>query len=397
MLSLPLHLGIGFLASHELSQHDILDGPSDRQSELFSIMLSASQAIAITFSGLWFLIWMRYMLPDRVTNAIYLRSFCNDRETGNVREAVQRALGCEFRLSGIRDPRRRFSFWRRAIATGVFAVQYCSPRYMNLEADEDDWKACLWRSFEYARCALIDVSVMTEFVKDEILLAHRCLGLSRILFIADGTNSVEEWRSCIADILGIGNDEAHDINIMQIRDFSRPAQQQLITDIDKFKLELPFGTAGLANDAFELVKDAKLPGAKEKSQDLAHWPPTIGAVLFSVICCIVFATTSTWSLPRLITSGLIWLFGAYYYLLLVRYSLTQYWRWQPSSWKRLVVVSFAVVTLVETLAGVLDVFAKIFVRDNPIYSVAVLFVLALFGGVLVVELVLSLLRRGRGV
>ena len=44
----------------------------------------------------------------RATNALYLRSFHNDAETGPLRIAAQAALGRAFRLSGICDPRRRW-------------------------------------------------------------------------------------------------------------------------------------------------------------------------------------------------------------------------------------------------------------------------------------------------
>src|SRR4051812_28002005 len=53
-----------------------------------------------------FALWR--VLPNRPVNAIYLRSFSHDADTGVIRTALQAALGRQFRLSGIRDPRRRW-------------------------------------------------------------------------------------------------------------------------------------------------------------------------------------------------------------------------------------------------------------------------------------------------
>ena len=54
-----------------------------------------------------FTLWLWSILPGRAVNAFYLRSFRNDPATWPCRKAAQAALGRRFRLSGIRDPRRR--------------------------------------------------------------------------------------------------------------------------------------------------------------------------------------------------------------------------------------------------------------------------------------------------
>src|SRR4051812_23664229 len=48
------------------------------------------------------------LLPTQPTSAIYLRSFRNDPVAYPIRTAIAQALGPDFRLSGIRDPRRRW-------------------------------------------------------------------------------------------------------------------------------------------------------------------------------------------------------------------------------------------------------------------------------------------------
>src|SRR5262249_59076807 len=62
-----------------------------------------------------------------------------------------------------------------------------SPKYLNLEARDEDWKARLWRSLTLARGAVLDVSHLTSYVRDEVRMCYRTLGLDRVLFIGDGS------------------------------------------------------------------------------------------------------------------------------------------------------------------------------------------------------------------
>src|SRR5262249_39087474 len=148
---------------------------------------------------------VRRILPRRLTNAFYLRSFRNDPATWPVRKAIQRALGRRFRLSGIRDPRRRWNPLFRMLLTVVFCFRYATPKYMNLEAG-NDWKARLWRSLADARCAFLDLTDLTPFVEEEIVLAVRCLGVGRVLFIGDTSRSADEWRGMVARVLAASGD-----------------------------------------------------------------------------------------------------------------------------------------------------------------------------------------------
>lgn len=114
---------------------------------IYSPYLWCAYALGLGASFALFII-----LPRRPTKAIYLRSFRNDPMTGKLRTVVQATLGSRFRLSGIRDPRRRLSQTSRYFLTGIFLARYCIPKYMNLEAGPD-WKARLWRSLGDADCA----------------------------------------------------------------------------------------------------------------------------------------------------------------------------------------------------------------------------------------------------
>lgn len=122
------------------------------------------------------------VLPYRKTNALYLRAFAKDDSTGELRLAIQRAMGRGFRLSGIRDPRRRSSLFLRSVTVFVFCFRYSTVRYMNLEA-RGDWLPRLWRSLGDARCVFIDMTKMTDPVNAEVNLACNRVGISRIMFL----------------------------------------------------------------------------------------------------------------------------------------------------------------------------------------------------------------------
>jgi hypothetical protein len=153
-------------------------------------------AVVVLVGAIPMLLCLWVILPRRITNAIYLRSFSHDRPTWPIRKAAQQALGRRFRLSGIRDPRRRrWAFDYLALA--VFILRYGTPKFMNLEAG-NDWKTRLWQSLGDVRCALIDISHLTPSVKEEIELCFNCLEPDRILFIGDATHTKDDWRRILA-------------------------------------------------------------------------------------------------------------------------------------------------------------------------------------------------------
>jgi hypothetical protein len=156
----------------------------------------ASQAALLTFIVL---VWS--ILPDRASNALYLRAFKNDSTTWPIRKAAQRALGAGFRLTGIRDPRRRWPYVLRVALNTAFFFHYNTPKFMNLEANDEDWQARLWRSFERTRCVLIDVCETTEILLAEIRLSYLSLGLERILFVGNDSLNDYAWQERIADWL----------------------------------------------------------------------------------------------------------------------------------------------------------------------------------------------------
>jgi hypothetical protein len=226
------------------------------------------------------------ILPNRVTNAFYLRSFRNDRLTWPIRKAAQAALGRQFRLSGIRDPSRRSFLLLRWLAFFIFVFRYSTPKFMNLEAGSD-WKGRLWRSLAQARCALIDLLDLTVFVKEEILLAYQCLGPKRLLFIGDGSRSSEQWQSIVAEILGRGVEPAA-VNVAIWQPTAADNQKAFSAAVQTFAAVLPKGEAGLQKSALPLIRYATLPTETRREAAKAFWLLTLlgillGYLLFGVL------------------------------------------------------------------------------------------------------------------
>jgi hypothetical protein len=275
------------------------------------------------FAGLVFLLPMPFqlpifrILPNRVTNAFYLRSFRNDPVTWPIRKRLQAEFGRDFRLSGIRDPRHRWPPVLRMLLTIVFCFRYVTPKYMNLEAG-NDWKARLWRSLADARCAIIDLTDMTPFVEEEIILAEKCLGLSRILFITDSSRLAGEWQQKVAAVLQ-NSVSPPDVQIA-LWSLEPEASRQFTQAVQDFRARLPVRAPGLVQEAYPLVASTCLTKAETSAADRAFWLHTlIGMVLANVIIMgyIWLIPTdaegfSTWLYPIFAAYIYLWILGVNY-------------------------------------------------------------------------------------
>ena len=234
----------------------------------------------------WFCFAIWQILPARPVNAFYLRSFANDRATLLVRQDAQNALGRNFRLSGIRDPRRRWPPFIRWILSIILVFRYCTPKYMNLEAGRD-WKARLWRSLGGARCALIDVSRLTTFVEEEIELCVRCLGVERVLFVGDAARDEEGWRDQLRRMLPGGSSAKKSINVA-IWNSTREGRKQFRESVALFADRLPEGTAGLSMDALPLTTNESMPNEKTDSSAIFGWiEVVVGFVLATAVFFLI--------------------------------------------------------------------------------------------------------------
>ena len=228
-----------------------------RQGGRFLIVLGLSLLSLLFLAP--FTLWLWSILPGRTVNAFYLRSFRNDPATWPCRKAAQAALGRRFRLSGIRDPRRRGPRVLRYMDVFLFAIRYCTPKFMNLEAGAD-WKARLWRSLGDARCALIDLSDLTPFVLEEIELCRRCLGLKRILFVGDSSRGPDAWRMQIAAGAGWLDPTLLPEIRVAIWNASKGGRKAFTASVRAFAAGLPAGVAGLKAEALPLAQVGGTPG-----------------------------------------------------------------------------------------------------------------------------------------
>jgi hypothetical protein len=232
--------------------------------ELFWGMFIATAVMVLPFTlSFW------RVLPGRPANALYLRSFRNDRSSWPLRAAAQRALGRKFRLSGIRDPRRRWPPVLRYFHSFLFALHYNTPKFMNLEAG-DDWKARLWRSLGDARCALIDLTDLTPYVAEEVHLCYQTLGLKRLLFVIDSSRSIAEWRDSIARMLWLPAAEADRVQTATW-DNSPEGRREFAAAVRSFAASVPAGSAGLKTETLPLAYSSELPTAPTGFWDRHTW------------------------------------------------------------------------------------------------------------------------------
>jgi hypothetical protein len=157
------------------------------------------QAVGLAFGIVLLLGAYALAAPRRRTNAFYLRAFRIDSDPQLFRRTLEIGLGTEFRLSGIRSPRRRLPDFVKGLL-GTFAmIRYAGARYMELEAGPG-WMGRLVASYTYARVAFVDLRELTDHVRQEVVLTLLCLGPARTVFIIDQSQSVEEWTRLVHTI-----------------------------------------------------------------------------------------------------------------------------------------------------------------------------------------------------
>jgi hypothetical protein len=226
--------------------------------------LALDQALLVLTFVVALAVWR--LLPRQATTAVYLRSFRNDPVAYPIRTVVSGALGPGFRLSGIRDPRRRWPWLVRHLLYLPFLLRYCRPRFMNLEAGAD-WKARLWRSLGAARCAIIDLTELTPFVLDEVQLALTCLGPERVLFVVDASLGQSDWEEKIASQLTVPvSAEALRLAIWEDTPQGRRA---FANQVRHFARHVPEAAAGLRPGAWPLTQSEQPIQGRSGGRELA--------------------------------------------------------------------------------------------------------------------------------
>lgn len=250
-------LRLFLLAACVATPFAILTGYFAPEPLQWSALLIVAVAWVVFVGWLGVAIYWRAFAPRRATDVFYLRSFKNDAQTWPIRVAIQEAIGSRWRLSGIRDPQRRsLGFWSK-LAPIFVAMKYSTPKFMDLEAG-DDWKRRLWHSLRESQLAIIDVSMVTTFVLDEIAIAHDSLSSQRILFLGHAPQTVEQVEALANQQLGPAAIQAHVViwpapaGHTPTRMDYRRFQQQLIAIQERLEEQPPRRTTGSPEQFGEL-------------------------------------------------------------------------------------------------------------------------------------------------
>lgn len=234
-------------------------------------------------AAIWTLFGIWRLLPFRRTDVFYLRSFARDASTGSIRADIQRLIR-PLRLSGIHDPRTRSIPLLRHLNQLVFVLRYVSPARLNLEAG-DDWKQRLWRSLTLARGAIVDVTDLTSYVKDEVRLCYRTLGLNRVMFLIDERKTVDEWRVQLAAILELSDPAA--IRVAQ-RPHVSTARATFQAAISEFRHQLPPSPPAPSAAGSEIAYQfSVLEDEPSKQSGVTCLEVVGGTILTSVLLAIV--------------------------------------------------------------------------------------------------------------
>jgi len=189
--------------------------------------------------------------PKIPTNALYLRNFSKDKSSEDVREHIEVMLGKDFRLSGIRDPRKRINLVFRPLIISYMALQYAGARFLNLEAG-NDWKARIWSNFRDIKIAFIDLRELTDFVKEEIELSIESLGLERLVFIIDNKDGVEAWKARLIKEYSIPVERHGKIHIV-IWTENKDDRKDFMSGIEAVLEQMPQESVSLSAASFSMI------------------------------------------------------------------------------------------------------------------------------------------------
>jgi len=189
-------------------------------------------------------------LPKQTTDIFYLRSFKKDASSYRIRELLEVVLGRGYRLSGIRDPRKRVPHFLKPLFLVPMMLAYAGSKYLNLEAKED-WKARLWRSLADAKGVVLDLRDLTEFVIEEIELVLVCIQPDRILFVVQSEREYAKLKNRLAnngvDVAPLGH--------VVVWDETMPGnEEEFASRCQTYCQQLPGHVAGLAVSAVPLIQ-----------------------------------------------------------------------------------------------------------------------------------------------
>lgn len=273
--------------------------------------------LGITLTGLFFFFSVLVLaIPDKRTNAFYLRSFRKDSESKRIREHLEVLLGNKFRLSGIRDPKKRVSYVIRPLIIASMVLRYAGARYLNLEAG-NDWKARLWVSLRDAKIIFLDLRDITEFVEEEVRLCISAVSLNRIVFIVDSESDITLLKESMAQSYNLSQSQKGQLNIVSWCDSDQDnsAFMSAVRDVIE---NLPQDGKSFYDSSFSLVADSVYTKKQLFSERFSNWSQIIlGFVLLTLL--VVFPDYVEFN--NLLTAALIILgliFTVYIYYLYIK-------------------------------------------------------------------------------
>ena len=236
---------------------------------LASIVLFGTLVMVLTFS---------LGVPDRKVNALYLRSFSKDRESELIRENIEIALGPDFRLSGIRDPRKRMNYLFRPFILISMIIKYASARHLGLEAGTD-WKARIWASLIETRLVFLDLSEVTEFVREEIRLCVSSMPLQNIIFIVGSPVDEHEWKEKFCTEYGLAGQAMDQLQLaVWHRDVG--SNQNFMEQVRLLASNATSEPEARLVKSYELVRDSILTKGQLRSEQTKKWTKIlVGSVL----------------------------------------------------------------------------------------------------------------------
>ena len=226
----------------------------DRMSLAAGGMMILTWAILLSFVislplGMWLLLRTR-----KRAAVIYLRAFRSDRSARRLRSLLKAALGSQFRLSGIRQPRKRSTLFIRLFTQALTALKYVGSEHFELEAEDHNWMARLLASYAHTRFVFIDVRDVTPHVATEIQLSYLAMGPERCVFVIDPRQTEVQWTRTIRTVVDLTSEQQPAFHLVSYSEDRNADPKALVLMVRQMVDSLPPGTATISAAAIAFAQ-----------------------------------------------------------------------------------------------------------------------------------------------
>jgi TolB-like protein len=272
-------------------------------------------------------VWLLLRIGKR-TPVIYLRAFRSDRPARRLRRLLKAALGIDFRLSGIRSPRRRPNLVVRLFTQTFTAFRYLGSEHFELEAEDHNWMARLLASYARTPYVFIDVRDVTPHVETEIQLSYRAMGPERCVFIIDPNNTATNWNSTICALVGLVPGGERTFHLLPYPGDEQVDRARFIASTRQIIDRLPFDSATIGEEAIAFA---------QKNVGDGNWGTPFletdaATTLFSTLAIILLVFSLTYLVLLGAQSENLWLIRACAYVWVI--SLTFLYVFYLLAWAR---------------------------------------------------------------